>query len=92
MCGEKKIHTIGKNTNSSSTAFIKIVSSGKRKSRTNVGGKLQTFVADSAMLFTAALACIPRKDCVRNHADRPWSVPFSLERTSPFYQMESALS
>ena len=51
---------------------------------------LANFVAQSAMLFTSALACIPRKDLVSNCADRPW--PFNSHRWEPVLSRRPVLT
>ena len=44
---------------------------GLRGGEFTLTGALASFLAKYAMSFTSALACIPRKDRVRNRSDRP---------------------
>ena len=81
----EKILVTEENASSPSKSFKNSVSSssGERKSRRSVGGMLERFVAKSAMLFTWALACNPRKDRVNNRTDRPW--PFHYTDENQFF-------
>ena len=52
-------------------------SSAERKSVKKFGGVLRIFAIKSAMLFTSAIACMPRKARARNHPN--WPVAYHLD-------------
>ena len=57
-------------------------SSAERKSVKKFGGMLRIVAIKSAMLFTSALARIPRTARACNDADWPFALPFRPMRTS----------